>query len=97
MLPVVVTFCTHSMTPEFRDLTYDCEEIPFSKRDDLMIKVLYVIAKCIFEDKPALEDAQQGAISAICDKVISQFNQAISLLEENAHNSEIRKRTRVFY
>ncbi|KAI8094956.1 uncharacterized protein B0P05DRAFT_524105 [Gilbertella persicaria] len=32
ILPVAVIFCTHNTSQEFKDLTYDCEVMPFCKR-----------------------------------------------------------------
>lgn len=32
ILPVVVIFCIHNTSQEFKVLTYDCEEMPFCKR-----------------------------------------------------------------
>lgn len=144
MLPIAVVFCIHNTSQEFKDLTYDCEAKPFSKRvychgwaqecyfisattisayldrqplhplaalghffteqklsvlgmakrDDPTIKLLYGIAKRVFEDEAANEDARQDAINIICSKAASQFNQAMSVLVEDVPESQAQKRTR---
>ncbi|KAI8138011.1 hypothetical protein BJV82DRAFT_674143 [Fennellomyces sp. T-0311] len=66
--------------------------IDMAIKDDPTIKALYEIAKRVFEDETALDDTRQDAIDAICDKAISRFNRAISLLDEGVSNSETRKR-----
>ncbi|KAI7904806.1 uncharacterized protein BX663DRAFT_431337 [Cokeromyces recurvatus] len=127
ILPVVVVFCIHNTSQEFKDLTYDCKELPFSKRvychgwardcyfisestisayldqqplhplaalghffteqklsilgtvkkEDPTIKLLYEIAKRIFENEAANEDARQDALNLICNKASAQFKLAV--------------------
>jgi hypothetical protein len=65
-----------------------------AKSDDPTIKLLYGIAKRVFEDEAANEDARQDAINIICSKAASQFNQAMLLLVEDVPESPAQKRTR---
>ncbi|KAI8884832.1 hypothetical protein K501DRAFT_181352 [Backusella circina FSU 941] len=63
------------------------------KKDDPTIKLLYGIAKRIFEDEAANEDARQDTVNLICNKASSQFKQAMSRLEKDVPESHAQKRT----
>jgi hypothetical protein len=64
-----------------------------AKSDDPTIKLLYGIAKRVFEDEAANEDARQDVINIICSKAALQFNQAM-LLVEDVPESPAQKRAR---
>ncbi|ORX42602.1 hypothetical protein DM01DRAFT_1330070 [Hesseltinella vesiculosa] len=63
-------------------------------KDDPTIQLLYGIAKRVFGDEAAKEDARHDAISNICSKATSQFNLAMSLLAEDVPDARAQKRTR---
>ncbi|KAI7854478.1 hypothetical protein BDC45DRAFT_412274, partial [Circinella umbellata] len=61
---------------------------------DATNKLLYGIAKRVFEDGASKEEARQDIINTICNEAISQFNRTISLLEEDVPDLQAQKRTR---
>lgn len=62
------------------------------KKDNSTIKLLYGIAKRIFEDEAGKEDARQDTVNLICNKASSQFKQAMPRLEEDVPESRAQKR-----
>lgn len=50
-----------------------------AKRDDPTVKLLYAVAKRVFEDG----DARKDDINIICSKAESQFNKAVTFLVKN--------------
>ncbi|KAI7903353.1 uncharacterized protein BX663DRAFT_508322 [Cokeromyces recurvatus] len=53
------------------------------KKEDATIKLLYEIAKRIFENEAADEDARQDSLNLICNKASAQFKLAmLELMEE---------------
>ncbi|CDH49397.1 predicted protein [Lichtheimia corymbifera JMRC:FSU:9682] len=101
---IIIVFCIHNTTEGFKNLTYECEHTPFAKnkrlciltiakKDDPTIKLLYEIAKRVFQDEATEEDARQDAIITVCNKAKSQFNKATSLLEEDVSDPRARKPT----
>ncbi|EIE90228.1 hypothetical protein G6F46_012906 [Rhizopus delemar] len=95
MFPVAVVVGIHSTSQAFKDLTYEYEEMAFSKRvKDPTIKLLYGIASCVFRDEATNEEAKQDALDIICSKSASQLNRSMPSLLEDVRDPKAQKGTR---